>query len=167
MVGAPSGNVLLRRAKNRRADDPAASAVLARSFVAGKIANGRHVLRRAAREISAHAAEIDAAADALGHRLRALGVADLLDHIRGLEGEAAAQYFGVFNHLIAAQKDEFGFRGRNRRPPLDPVNALLSYFYTLLRFDAADARTSAEHRLLGAVRDHGITFSCARVRKFN
>ena len=141
VVGAPSGNVLLRRAQYRRADDPAASVVLARSFVAGKIANSRHVLRRAVREDCAHPAEVEAAADALAHRLRALAAAADLDTVRGLEGEAAAQYFGVFNHLIAAPDGKFSFRGRNRRPPLDPVNALLSYFYTLLRFDAAAALT--------------------------
>jgi CRISPR-associated protein Cas1 len=59
--------------------------------------------------------------------------------VRGVEGEAAAQYFAVFQQLIAAQRESFTFGDRNRRPPLDPVNALLSYLYTLLRFDAAAA----------------------------
>jgi len=139
VVGAPSGNVLLRREQYRRADDPASSTALARAFVAGKIANARHVLRRAARENAADPATVNTAADALAHRLRALGTAETVDAVRGFEGEAAAQYFAVFGHLVAQQRDAFPFGDRNRRPPLDPLNALLSYFYTLLRFDAAGA----------------------------
>jgi CRISP-associated protein Cas1 len=142
VVGAPSGNVLLRRAQYRRADDLAASAALARAFVAGKIANARHVLRRAAREGAVDVATVEAAADTLTHRLRALASADNLDTVRGLEGESAAQYFAVFGQLITQQRDAFPFGDRNRRPPLDRVNALLSYFYTLLRFDAAAALTA-------------------------
>lgn len=142
VVGAPSGNVLLRRTQYRRADDPAASAALARAFIAGKIANARHVLRRAAREGATDASSIEAVADTLGHRLRALTAADNLDTVRGLEGESAAQYFSVFSHLITQQRDAFTFGDRNRRPPLDRVNALLSYLYTLLRFDAAGALTA-------------------------
>ncbi|MBI5766838.1 MAG: type I-C CRISPR-associated endonuclease Cas1 [Verrucomicrobia bacterium] len=142
VVGAPSGNVLLRRTQYRRADDPAASAALARAFVAGKIANTRHVLRRAAREGAADAAPIEATADVLTHRLHALATADNLDTVRGLEGESAAQYFSVFGSLITQQRDAFPFGDRNRRPPLDRVNALLSYLYTLLRFDAAAALTA-------------------------
>lgn len=142
VVGAPSGNVLLRRAQYRRADDPAASTALARAFVAGKIANARHVLRRAAREGAADTPAVEAAADTLTHRLRALAAADTLDTVRGLEGESAAQYFGVFGQLITQQRDAFPFGDRNRRPPLDRVNALLSYLYTLLRFDAAAALTA-------------------------
>ncbi len=142
VVGAPSGNVLLRRAQYRRADDPAASTALARAFVAGKIANARHVLRRAAREGTADTPAVDAVADTLTHRLRTLATADTLDTVRGLEGESAAQYFAVFSHLITQQRAAFPFGDRNRRPPLDRVNALLSYLYTLLRFDAAGALTA-------------------------
>jgi CRISPR-associated protein Cas1 len=139
VVGAPSGNVLLRREQYRRADDPAASTVLARAFVAGKIANARHVLRRAARENATDAAAVELAADVLAHRLRALSAANSVDSVRGIEGEAAAQYFAVFGHLVAQQRAAFPFGDRNRRPPLDPLNALLSYLYTLLRFDATGA----------------------------
>jgi len=112
---------------------------LARAFVAGKIANARHVLRRAARENATNIAAVEAAAETLGHRLRSLASANSIDAIRGVEGEAAAQYFAVFGHLVAQQRDAFPFGDRNRRPPLDPLNALLSYLYTLLRFDAAGA----------------------------
>jgi CRISPR-associated protein Cas1 len=142
VVGAPSGNVLLRRTQYRRADDPAASAALARAFVAGKIANTRHVLRRAAREGAADAAAVESAADTLAHRLRSLATATGLDTVRGIEGESAAAYFSVFGQLITQQREAFPFGDRSRRPPLDRVNALLSYFYTLLRFDAAAALTA-------------------------
>ena len=139
VVGAPNGNVLLRREQYRRADDFAASTSIARAFVAGKIANTRHVLRRAARESAVDPDAVNATADTLAHRLRALTEVNSVDAVRGIEGEAAAQYFAVFEHLVAQQRDAFPFGDRNRRPPLDPLNALLSYLYTLLRFDAAGA----------------------------
>ncbi|HVU32026.1 MAG TPA: type I-C CRISPR-associated endonuclease Cas1c [Opitutaceae bacterium] len=139
VVGAPSGNVLLRRAQYRRADDAAGSAALARSLIAGKISNARSILRRAARESAGPAPELDRAADDLTHRLRGLTDAKELDVIRGIEGESAALYFGVFAQMIVQQQVDFPFGDRNRRPPRDPVNALLSYLYTLLRFDVAGA----------------------------
>jgi CRISPR-associated protein Cas1 len=142
VVGAPSGNVLLRRTQYRLADDPAASAALARAFIAGKLANTRHQLRRAARDASPEDSPVlEDAADAVGYRLRELAAPTLdLDVLRGLEGEAAARYFAVFGRLVAPERREaFSFGERNRRPPLDPLNALLSYLYTLLRFDAAGA----------------------------
>ena len=145
VVGAPSGNVLLRRTQYRIADDLAASAALARSFIAGKLANTRHHLRRAARDADViEAPAIEQAADAVMHRLRGLAEPGLcLDSLRGLEGEAASRYFAVFWSLVTpAQREAFPFGDRNRRPPLDRLNALLSYFYTLLRFDAAAALTT-------------------------
>lgn len=142
VVGAPSGNVLLRREQYRRADDTASSTSLARAFVAGKLANTRHVLRRAARESSLEPAALEHAAELIAHRLRALANAPNIDAVRGLEGEAAAQYFSVFSHLVVQQRAHFPFGERNRRPPTDPLNALLSYLYTLLRFDAAAALTT-------------------------
>lgn len=142
VVGAPSGNVLLRRTQYRCADDPNTSAALARAFVVGKLANTRHALRRAAREaVDADSKAIDSAADAVGHRLRSLATPSLsTDVIRGLEGEAAARYFEVFSRFISIdRRSEFPFGDRSRRPPMDRVNALLSYLYTLLRFDSAGA----------------------------
>lgn len=141
VTGAPSGNVLLRRAQYRRADDPADSAALARAFIAGKLANTRHFLRRAAREnTTGDTAAIENAANSITHRLRALAAEHSLDALRGIEGEAAAQYFSVFGLMVAEQhRRAFPFGERNRRPPRDPLNALLSYLYTLLRFDAAAA----------------------------
>lgn len=142
VTGAPSGNVLLRREQYRRADDPTASTALARAFIAGKLANTRHVLRRAARENSPEPGALESAAELITHRLRALASATTLETVRGIEGEAAAQYFAVFGHLVAQQREHFPFGARNRRPPLDRLNALLSYLYTLLRYDAAAALTA-------------------------
>lgn len=139
VTGELSGNVLLRREQYRRADDLAASLAIGRSILAGKIANTRHLLRRAAREKAGDEAAVSAAADRLGFCLRALADARNLDHLRGIEGEAAQHYFGVFAALVVQQKDTFAFNGRNRHPPEDNVNALLSFLYTLLMRDVAGA----------------------------
>jgi len=139
--GPVSGNVLLRREQYRRADDPAASAAIARTMVAAKIANARTVLLRAARDHpdGGGAGAIAEAARRLEDGINQL-TADLpLDAVRGLEGDASRAYFAVFDHLITAQKDAFFFRGRTRRPPLDNMNALLSFLYALLANDAASA----------------------------
>jgi CRISPR-associated protein Cas1 len=139
--GPVSGNVLLRREQYRRADDKAASAALARSVVTAKIANSRTVLLRAARE-----RPDDDGASALGVAARRLVrlLDDLrepipLETVRGLEGEAARIYFAVFDHLITTQKEDFLFHERSRRPPLDNMNALLSFLYTLLVHDLSAA----------------------------
>ena len=137
--GPVSGNVLLRRIQYRRADDPEASAEIARTMVAAKIANCRTVLLRTAREQEAHRNEIVQAADHLGALLKALRNKMDLDAVRGTEGDAAGAYFEVFDHLIAAQKEDFFFVARSRRPPLDNTNALLSFLYTLLTHDMASA----------------------------
>lgn len=139
--GPVSGNVLLRREQYRRADDPEASAGLARAMVIAKIANCRTVLLRAARERpeGEGAPELADAADHLAHQLRSLEEPVSLETVRGKEGDAARMYFSVFDHLITAQKEHFFFRGRSRRPPLDNVNALLSFLYTLLVHDVRSA----------------------------
>lgn len=142
--GPVSGNVLLRRQQYRRADDEGDSASLARSFLSGKIANARWVLLRWLRSPtdSTGEAEVRRAAGLLRHELAGLATETSLDRLRGIEGRAASLYFGVFPHLVAQQKDGFGFPGRNRRPPTDPVNALLSFLYTLLRHDCEAALES-------------------------
>lgn len=139
--GPISGNVLLRRAQYRRADDPTKTAALARSFVAAKIASSRALLMRGARDHAdgASAARLRECAELLTRHIPQLqGNADL-ECVRGIEGEAASAYFSVFNDLIVAQNDTFSFQGRTRRPPLDNVNALLSFVYTLVTHDAASA----------------------------
>lgn len=139
--GAVSGNVLLRREQYRKADDPVAAGEIARAMVIAKVANSRTVLLRAARDHPEREGidEVDEAAAILARILDDLRDSRPLDHVRGLEGEAAKVYFGVFNHLITAQKDSFVFQERNRRPPLDRMNALLSFIYTLLVHDASSA----------------------------
>ncbi len=139
--GPVSGNVLLRREQYRRADNPESSAAIARAMVAGKIANCRTVLRRSARDKSNES--LAAAADRLTLSLGNLRETLPLDGIRGVEGEAASTYFGVFSQMISPDRTGFAFVGRNRRPPLDPVNCLLSFLYTLLMHDVRSALESA------------------------
>lgn len=141
--GFTPGNVLLRREQYRRADDSAATAVLARAFVAAKVANSRVSLQRALRDNPGlpGAEDIERAVNSLAGSLRLLEREGDADRIRGLEGEAAAVYFSVFDHLIVAQKEDFRFEKRSRRPPLDNINALLSFLYTLL---VSDARAACE-----------------------
>jgi CRISP-associated protein Cas1 len=142
--GPVSGNVLLRREQYRRTDDPPATAVLAAAFVAGKTLNQRTVLLRALRD-HAEALEVDEGAALRAAEARLFDIArrtmkpQPVEAVRGLEGEAAQAYCGAFDHLIRAQKDVFGFVGRSRRPPRDPVNALLSLLYTLLVHDCRAA----------------------------
>jgi CRISP-associated protein Cas1 len=143
--GPLSGNVLLRRAQYRAADDAAATAALSRAFVAGKIANSRSMLQRALRDYPERdgAAAVAAAIDHLARVAPGLLASGDVDVVRGIEGDAAARYFGVFDHLILAGKDQFTFRGRTRRPARDPVNAMLSFGYALLLTDCLAAATAA------------------------
>lgn len=142
--GAVSGNVLLRRQQYRWADDEMRSADLARSVLIGKIANCRTVLRRALRDHREKPGgdELENAAVRLRFSLEKLQAVSSLNTLRGLEGDAAGAYFAVFNHLITAQKDDFKFHDRSRRPPLDKVNCLLSFVYTLLMHDVRSALES-------------------------
>ncbi|MCP4116158.1 MAG: type I-C CRISPR-associated endonuclease Cas1 [Desulfobacteraceae bacterium] len=142
--GPVSGNVLVRRTQYRYADSPDISSEMARSCIIGKIANCRTVLNRALRD---HKDKIDAdavrtAQKRLGATLKELDNPRPLDTVRGLEGDAARVYFGVFDHLILSEKKAFTFGGRNRRPPEDRVNALLSFLYTLLLHDIRSALES-------------------------
>jgi CRISPR-associated protein Cas1 len=139
--GPTSGNVLLRREQYRRADTPKASIDVARAVLTGKIANSRTVLQRALRDHADKLAadEVGFAVKRLNNHLKLLNQEQTLDTLRGLEGDAAHIYFRVFDHLIVAQKDDFSFQERNRRPPLDNVNALLSFIYTLLVHDIRSA----------------------------
>lgn len=141
VTGRVSGNVLLRRQQYRWADRPEMAVKIAQSVVIAKIANCRTVLLRALRDDPG--AEASAAFEpAIARLLRlieAVAVEDDLERLRGVEGDAARVYFSVFDHLITASKADFFFHGRNRRPPLDNVNALLSFVYTLLTHDVAGA----------------------------
>jgi len=141
VVGPVSGNVLLRRGQYRRADDPEHSAAIARAVIIAKVANSRKVLHRVLRD---HHEKIDAGAvraavERLASILMHLKTNMPLDRLRGFEGEAAMVYFRVFDHLILSRKDDFSFHERSRRPPLDPINCLLSFLYTLLMHDVRSA----------------------------
>jgi len=149
--GFSPGNVLLRREQYRRADDPAGSVAIARNCVAAKIANGRGVLQRALRDHGdkdpVRAEALAAAVTALGNRGASAATCSDLDTLRGIEGEAASTYFGVFNHLFTEGSGDadaaLRMGDRSRRPPLDPVNALLSFVYSLLTHDVRSACESA------------------------
>lgn len=141
VVGPVSGNVLLRREQYRRADVADYSAFVAQAMVTAKVANCRTVLQRALRDHGGGGGDgpVGEAVDELARVLKRLEEPMDLESVRGAEGDAARSYFAVFDHLIVAQKEAFTFRERSRRPPLDNVNALLSFVYTLLTHDARSA----------------------------
>lgn len=140
-VGSQSGNVLLRRAQHIRSCDPDAAAQAARSFIMAKLANCRTVLQRAGRDHpeQTKSCGLPSAVSRLASLLRELEGLNALERIRGVEGEGAQVYFGAFNALLSAQQEEFAFTSRSRRPPLDNLNALLSFLYTLLSNDVKSA----------------------------
>lgn len=139
--GPVSGNVLLRREQYRRADDEDFSARLSRAFITGKVANSRVVLKRALRD---HGKKLDTAAieeavKRLTTSIKRLQDGLALDVVRGVEGDAAHLYFSVFDHLVIRNKKAFYFHQRSRRPPLDRINCLLSFLYTLILHDVRSA----------------------------
>lgn len=142
--GPVSGNVLLRREQYRRADKETASSEMARAIIIAKLVNCRTVLLRALRDHhdAPHVETIEIAAHRLARLLQDLRNAVPLDVARGIEGDSARVYFEVFDHLITCQKEDFFFHERNRRPPLDNANALLSFLYTLLAHDVMAALES-------------------------
>lgn len=142
--GESSGNVLLRREQYRVADDPQQSCRMARMSIFGKLYNSRKSIERTLRD---HALRVDAealrgASDNLAALLPKVRAENDMAVLRGLEGSGAQSYFDVFDQLILSRKETFRFDGRNRRPPLDPVNALLSFAYSLLTNDCASALES-------------------------
>lgn len=146
LEGGVSGNVLLRQAQHQRAIDPVAVIDIARSCVAGKIKNSRQVLLRGAREAKdeADAGVLSRAADNLAASLRSLPVASDADVVRGIEGEAARNYFAALNLLVREDlRPVFQLDGRTRRPPRDRFNALLSFLYSMLMNDCRSACEAA------------------------
>ncbi|MCU7893191.1 MAG: type I-C CRISPR-associated endonuclease Cas1c [Candidatus Thiodiazotropha sp. (ex Ustalcina ferruginea)] len=134
--GKQTGNVLLRRAQYRWADDDKQSTSIARLMVAAKIANCRSVLMRELRNHGDNPV-LQAAVTKLAASLRRVQCAGSVEETMGIEGDAASSYFGVFNELIRG--NGFAFNGRVRRPPTDPVNALLSFAYTLITYECSSA----------------------------
>jgi CRISPR-associated protein Cas1 len=139
--GPVSGNVFLRREQYRKADDLKFSAEVTKFVLTGKITNCRTVLQRALRDHAnkINEQEVRQAVMQLNRLIELSNQENSLDVLRGIEGDAAHIYFNVFDHLIIAQKETFRFDERNRRPPLDNVNCLLSFIYTLLMHDVRSA----------------------------
>ena len=132
--GKIKGNVVLRQQQYASSQDEQISLDIARNCILGKVHNARWVLERAVRD---HSLQIDTdkvrnASGFLKQSLELIQNCQTKEQLRGYEGEAASIYFGVFDQMILQQKKDFAFHGRNKRPPLDPVNALLSFVYTLL-----------------------------------
>ncbi|MCF4114875.1 MULTISPECIES: type I-C CRISPR-associated endonuclease Cas1c [Dethiosulfovibrio] len=142
-IGPISGNVLLRKAQYRFSEDGDKASKLARNMIVAKIANCRTSIRRGIRD--AHVLDngvLETCSDRLTVILAELKKTINLASLRGKEGEAARAYFSAFGNLITSQSEDFSFHGRNRRPPLDNVNALLSFVYTLLCHDVSSALES-------------------------
>ena len=141
VCGQEHGNVLLRKEQYRVSDDEEKSAAISKGILTGKLFNSRWVVERAIRD---YALRIDAeklkhVSENLAEALKKLQAARTLEEIRGVEGEAATQYFSILDDLTLQQKEQFFFQSRNRRPPMDNVNALISFVYTLLAHDTASA----------------------------
>jgi CRISPR-associated protein Cas1 len=144
-TGFAPGNVLLRREQFRRADDLVACTMIARNIVAAKIANSRVSLLRALRDRPDHeaASQLKTTAQWLGRRVETALRENSLDGLRGIEGDSAAAYFDSFPFLLTTTDQAITMNGRNRRPPTDPVNALLSFLYALLAHDCRSALAAA------------------------
>lgn len=144
VTGESNGNVLLRRMQYRMADNEGESCRLARNMVYGKLHNARRSIERTCRD---HKMRIDeqklkTASEKIKELIPLVTEEISLESLRGLEGAGAAMYFGVFDDMLLNNKDVFFFHSRNRRPPLDPVNAMLSFAYSLLAHDCASALES-------------------------
>lgn len=144
VTGKIKGNVILREQQYRSSQDEEVSLSIAKNCILGKIYNSRWVLERAIRD---HGLQIDvekvkSASDNLKKSLEYIKECQSKEQLRGYEGEAASIYFGVFDQLILQQKKDFPFHGRNKRPPLDNMNAMLSFVYTLLTNTVASALES-------------------------
>ena len=141
LEGPVSGNVLLRKAQHQAIADPEQTLAIARNMVAGKIQNTRQIVLRAARETkdADDATALKETARKLASSVEQLpDVADL-DQLRGFEGEAARQHFSSFSCMVREDRETFALKGRNRRPPRDPTNAILSFLYALLLNDCVAA----------------------------
>lgn len=139
--GPVSGNVLLRCAQHEAMRDSSRTLAIARNIVAGKIQNARQIVLRGAREADddSDAVALRATAEALGNAVIRLPQCEEVDTVRGIEGESARNYFSTFDRMIKEDRETFKMDGRNRRPPTDPVNALMSFLYALVMNDCVAA----------------------------
>lgn len=144
VVGEKYGNVLLRKEQYRISDNLESSLAVAKNVISGKLYNSKGIIERATRDYAMrldveHLKDIS---KGIKKAITLVSQADSLDMLRGYEGEAAALYFSVFDNLILQQKKDFVFDGRNKRPPMDRVNAMLSFSYSLLAKETAAALES-------------------------
>lgn len=141
VIGESKGNVVLRKTQYRISDSELQSVRIARNFIFGKVANQKWMLERATRDnpMRIDVPEFKRISQRLSEDLKKILDCEDLELLRGLEGQAANAYFSLFDQLILQQKEAFYFKTRNRRPPTDYVNALLSFSYTLLAKDVAAA----------------------------
>jgi CRISP-associated protein Cas1 len=141
LTGNTTGNVFLRSTQHSATSDSDRSLGIARYLVAGKLQNARNVLMRAAREakIEIDTSKLSEAAKIHAQSLQNAETASNLDQLRGIEGYAAKAYFGAFTAMIRQNRDAFAFNERSKHPPLDPINALLSFTYTLLTNECVSA----------------------------
>lgn len=141
VIGKMNGNVLLRREQYRRADDETASLALAKNFILGKIYNARWMIERTRRDYAMRIDEekFQNVSAFLQNSCREVMQTSDLEALRGVEGKAAVSYFSAFDDMILKQKEDFFFTERNRRPPLDNMNCLLSFLYALLMNDVGAA----------------------------
>jgi CRISPR-associated protein Cas1 len=143
-VGESSGNVLLRRTQYRVADDLEESCRIAKSMIFGKIYNSRWSIERTIRDhgLRLNVEELRNSSSILKNAMQNVMECENLETLRGIEGEAASVYFSVLDNMILTNKDVFQFSGRNRRPPMDNINAMLSFIYALLANDCTSALES-------------------------
>lgn len=139
--GSVQGNVLLRKRQYKVTEDTHYCLELSKIFIAGKVQNYRNILMRSLRD---YGQNLDIEAAVARHAVLKGAILKATDpnELRGYEGDAANVYFGVFHHLIVSQKEDFVFSGRNRRPPKDPINAMLSFVYTLIAHECSAALES-------------------------
>ncbi|MEG0972254.1 MAG: type I-C CRISPR-associated endonuclease Cas1c [Lachnospiraceae bacterium] len=141
VVGEIHGNVFLRRIQFRRADDKKECLKISKNIIIGKLYNSRSVIDRTLRDHSerVNVEKLEKAGEHMLDAIKRLTTLEDLEQLRGIEGEAAQVYFSVFDELIINQKKEFNFSIRSKRPPLDSMNAILSFLYVLLAHDCASA----------------------------
>lgn len=142
VTGRVNGNVLLRRQQYRYADDKKWSLEISKIIIAGKILNSRKILDRFRRDHAQLIKDIDnykRTTQLLDNDRLSISKCKEMDNLRGLEGDAANAYFSLFNQMITSKDESFAFHGRNRRPPKDPTNCMLSFVYTLLGHECQSA----------------------------
>lgn len=144
VCGEGNGNVLLRRTQYRTADNPSLSCQISRTMIFGKLFNTRWSIERTRRDhgLRVNSEKLASASDQIRDLLPQVKNVTSSEELRGLEGVGAAAYFGIFDEMILGNKETFSFQGRSRRPPLDAVNAMLSFAYSLLAHDCASALES-------------------------